>query len=142
MTDSTHRPADRPGAAASLADASPAPLFVIQEHRLRYVNRAFAGIDASALVGRASSTSFIPTIARTCLSATTTAGHACRVTVAIPAAAARRRRTLVRQHRALVYEGGRRSSEPPSRSPSAGTRRTPWRARSGSKPWDAGRRHR
>jgi two-component system cell cycle sensor histidine kinase/response regulator CckA len=57
MTDSTHRPADRSGAAASLADASPAPLFVIQDHRLRYVNRAFAalaGIDASELVGRAS----------------------------------------------------------------------------------------
>jgi len=57
MTDSTHRPADRSGTAASLADASPAPLFVIQDHRLRYVNRAFAalaGIDASELVGRAS----------------------------------------------------------------------------------------
>jgi PAS domain S-box-containing protein len=57
MTDSTHRAADRSGAAASLADASPAPLFVIQDHRLRYVNRAFAalaGIDASELVGRAS----------------------------------------------------------------------------------------
>ena len=57
MTDSTHRPAERSGAAASLADASPAPLFVIQDHRLRYVNRAFAslaGIDAAELVGRAS----------------------------------------------------------------------------------------
>src|SRR5262245_38659765 len=61
MTDSIHRPAgDRstvPAAAASLADASPAPLFVIQDHRLRYVNRAFAtlaGADASELVGRAS----------------------------------------------------------------------------------------
>src|SRR4249919_4006454 len=55
MTNSTHRPADRSGA-ASLADASPAPLFVIQEHRLRYVNRAFAalaGFEASQLVGRA-----------------------------------------------------------------------------------------
>ena len=42
---------------ASLADASPAPLFVIQDHRLRYVNRAFAalaGTEASELVGRAS----------------------------------------------------------------------------------------
>src|SRR5512132_3979272 len=57
MTDSTHRPADRPGAASSLADASPAPLFVIQDHRLRYVNRAFAslaGTEASELVGRTS----------------------------------------------------------------------------------------
>jgi two-component system cell cycle sensor histidine kinase/response regulator CckA len=56
MTDSTHRrPADPSAAAASLADASPAPLFVIQDHRLRYVNAAFAalaGADASALVGR------------------------------------------------------------------------------------------
>src|SRR5687768_11399031 len=43
--------------AASLADASPAPLFVIQDHQLRYVNRAFAalaGCDPSDLVGRAS----------------------------------------------------------------------------------------
>lgn len=43
--------------AASLADASPAPLFVIQDHQLRYVNRAFAalaGSEASDLVGRAS----------------------------------------------------------------------------------------
>jgi two-component system cell cycle sensor histidine kinase/response regulator CckA len=61
MTDSKHRPAaDRsavPAAAANLADASPAPLFVIQDHRLRYVNRAFAalaGAAASELVGRAS----------------------------------------------------------------------------------------
>jgi two-component system cell cycle sensor histidine kinase/response regulator CckA len=59
MTDRIHRPAgDRSAAAAaSLADASPAPLFVIQDHRLRYVNRAFAalaGVDASELVGRAS----------------------------------------------------------------------------------------
>jgi PAS domain S-box-containing protein len=61
MTDSIHRSAgDRstvPPAAASLADASPAPLFVIQDRRLRYVNRAFAalaGVDASELVGRAS----------------------------------------------------------------------------------------
>jgi len=57
MTDSIYRPPDRSGAAASLADASPAPLFVIQDHRLRYVNRAFAalaGIEASELVGRAS----------------------------------------------------------------------------------------
>jgi two-component system cell cycle sensor histidine kinase/response regulator CckA len=61
MTDSIHRPAgDRstvPVAASSLADASPAPLFVIQDHRLRYVNRAFAalaGVDAAELVGRAS----------------------------------------------------------------------------------------
>jgi two-component system, cell cycle sensor histidine kinase and response regulator CckA len=51
------RPADRSGTAASLADASPAPLFVIQDHRLRYVNKAFAtlaGTEASELVGRAS----------------------------------------------------------------------------------------
>jgi len=64
MTDSNHRPAaDRSGvpvvstAAANLADASPAPLFVIQDHRLRYVNRAFAalaGAEASELVGRVS----------------------------------------------------------------------------------------
>jgi len=61
MTDSTPRPAaDRSAgsaAAANLADASPAPLFVIQDHRLRYVNRAFAalaGVEASELVGRAS----------------------------------------------------------------------------------------
>jgi two-component system cell cycle sensor histidine kinase/response regulator CckA len=61
MTDSIHRPAaDRsvvPDAATSLADASPAPLFVIQDHRFRYVNRAFAalaGVEASELVGRAS----------------------------------------------------------------------------------------
>jgi two-component system, cell cycle sensor histidine kinase and response regulator CckA len=57
MSDSNPRPADRSGTAASLADASPAPLFVIQDHRLRYVNKAFAalaGSDASALVGRAS----------------------------------------------------------------------------------------
>ena len=43
--------------AASLADASPAPLFVIQDHQLRYVNRAFAalaGSEASELVGRTS----------------------------------------------------------------------------------------
>jgi PAS domain S-box-containing protein len=57
MSDSsTHRPADRTGA-ASLADASPAPLFVIQDHRFRYVNRAFAtlaGTEPSELVGRAS----------------------------------------------------------------------------------------
>jgi two-component system cell cycle sensor histidine kinase/response regulator CckA len=61
MTDSIHRPAGSrstvPAAPASLADASPAPLFVIQDHRLRYVNHAFAalaGADASDLVGRAS----------------------------------------------------------------------------------------
>src|SRR4051812_31165352 len=61
MTDSTPRPAaDRSAgsaAAANLADASPAPLFVIQDHRLRYVNRAFAaltGTEPSELVGRAS----------------------------------------------------------------------------------------
>src|SRR5690349_21579519 len=72
MTDSKHRPAaagDRlpvppvpavpaaPDATASLADASPAPLFVIQDHRLRYVNRAFAalaGCEPSELVGRTS----------------------------------------------------------------------------------------
>jgi PAS domain S-box-containing protein len=57
MTDSTYRPGARSGAGDSLADASPAPLFVIQDHRLRYVNRAFAalvGIDASQLVGRSS----------------------------------------------------------------------------------------
>src|SRR5688572_31147687 len=61
MKDSTHRPAgDRPvvpAAAANLADASPAPLFVIQDHRLRYVNHAFAalaGSEPSELVGRAS----------------------------------------------------------------------------------------
>jgi two-component system, cell cycle sensor histidine kinase and response regulator CckA len=61
MTDSIHRPAaDRsvvPAGPSSLADASPAPLFVIQDHRLRYVNRAFAalaGAEASDLVGRAS----------------------------------------------------------------------------------------
>jgi len=57
MSDSIYRPADRSGSGASLADASPAPLFVIQDHRLRYVNRAFAalaGADASELVGRAS----------------------------------------------------------------------------------------
>src|SRR5688572_1345818 len=61
MKDSTHRPAaDRPvvpAAPANLADASPAPLFVIQDHRLRYVNHAFAalaGVEASELVGRAS----------------------------------------------------------------------------------------
>jgi two-component system, cell cycle sensor histidine kinase and response regulator CckA len=57
MSDSPPRPADRSGTAASLADASPAPLFVIQDHRLRYVNHAFAtlaGTDVAALVGRAS----------------------------------------------------------------------------------------
>ena len=57
MSDSIHRPADRFRAGANLADASPAPLFVIQDHRLRYVNRAFAalaGVEASELVGRAS----------------------------------------------------------------------------------------
>jgi len=56
MTDSIYRPADPSGAGASLADASPAPLFVIQDHRLGYVNRAFAaltGVEASELVGRA-----------------------------------------------------------------------------------------
>jgi two-component system cell cycle sensor histidine kinase/response regulator CckA len=56
MTDSTHRPGDGSGT-PNLADASPAPLFVIQDHRLRYVNRAFAllaGVDAADLVGRAS----------------------------------------------------------------------------------------
>jgi PAS domain S-box-containing protein len=54
MSDSPNRPADRTGQ-ANLADASPAPLFVIQDHQLRYVNRAFAalaGVDASELVGR------------------------------------------------------------------------------------------
>ena len=57
MSDSSYRPADRSGSGGGLADASPAPLFVIQDHRLRYVNRAFAalaGTDASALIGRAS----------------------------------------------------------------------------------------
>ena len=57
MSDSPHRPADRSGTDANLADASPAPLFVIQDHRLRYVNRAFAalaGVEPSELVGRTS----------------------------------------------------------------------------------------
>ena len=57
MSDSSYRPADRSGSGAGLADASPAPLFVIQDHRLRYVNRAFAvlaGTEASELIGRAS----------------------------------------------------------------------------------------
>ena len=57
MTDRTHRPADQTPAAANLADASPAPLFVIQDHRLRYVNRAFAalaGAEPNELVGRSS----------------------------------------------------------------------------------------
>jgi len=57
MSDSSYRPADRSGAGGGLADASPAPLFVIQDHRLRYVNRAFAalaGTEASELIGRAS----------------------------------------------------------------------------------------
>ena len=57
MSDSIHRPADRSRPGADLADASPAPLFVIQDHRLRYVNRAFAalaGTEASELVGKAS----------------------------------------------------------------------------------------
>ena len=60
MKDSIHRPADDRSvvpAAANLADASPAPLFVIQDHRLRYVNRAFAalaGVEAPELLGRAS----------------------------------------------------------------------------------------
>src|SRR5262245_49658636 len=60
MTDSTNRPAvpsAEPSDAVSLADASPAPLFVIQDHRLRYVNRAFAalaGTEPADLVGRAS----------------------------------------------------------------------------------------
>ncbi len=61
MSDSSNRPADpagHPGRdAASLADASPAALFVIQDHQLRYVNRAFAalaGADPSELVGHAS----------------------------------------------------------------------------------------
>ena len=57
MTDSTSRPVERSGADVNLADASPAPLFVIQDHRLRYANRAFAalaGREPSELVGRAS----------------------------------------------------------------------------------------
>ena len=57
MSDSISRPADWSGSGASLADASPAPLFVIQDHRLRYVNRAFAtlaGTEPTDLVGRAS----------------------------------------------------------------------------------------
>ena len=57
MSDSSYRPADRSGSGAGLADASPAPLFVIQDHRLRYVNRAFAtlaGTEVSELTGRAS----------------------------------------------------------------------------------------
>jgi two-component system, cell cycle sensor histidine kinase and response regulator CckA len=57
MTDRSHRPAQRSAADTSLADASPAPLFVVQDHRLRYVNPAFAalaGAAASELVGRAS----------------------------------------------------------------------------------------
>ena len=57
MSDSIHRPADPSGTGANLADASPAPLFVIQDHRLRYVNRAFAalaGVEAHELVGRTS----------------------------------------------------------------------------------------
>ena len=60
MSDSSYRSADpsgRPGGeAANLADASPSALFVIQDHQLRYVNRAFAalaGAEPADLVGRA-----------------------------------------------------------------------------------------
>ena len=56
MDDSTHRRSDeRLAGPAGLADATPTPIFVVQENRLRYVNRAFTaltGHDRAELIGR------------------------------------------------------------------------------------------